>query len=115
MGNENDLVGLQAKKHVKNFPGYISRATRTVKRGSLLFALYNQMHVFQRPLNEKGEKACETYYAPPIEIEGNVAYCVLADGFRLHCTVGKQALCGLSRKLTALACPQVLSLSPPPY
>lgn len=73
------------------------------------------MHVFRHPLKEKGEKACETDYAPSIEIEGDVGYCVLADGFGLHCTVGKQALCGLSRKLAALARPQVLSLSPPPY
>lgn len=77
--------------------------------------LHNQKHVFQRPLNEKGEKACEIDYAPSIETEGDVGYCVLADGFGLHCTVGKQALCGLSRKLAALARPQVLSLSNPPY
>lgn len=116
MGNENDLVGLKAKKHVKNFPGYISRATRTVKRRLYLsFVLHNQKRVFQRLLNEKGEKACEIDYAPSIETEGDMGYCVLADGFGMRCTVGKQALCGLSMKLATLARPQVLSLSPPPY
>jgi len=55
---------------------------------------------------KKGEKACEIDYAPSIETEGDVGYCVLADGFGLHCTVGKQALCGLSMKLAALARPR---------